>query len=357
MAFPPPSHFLEPQRTDMPCYHTIKAYILRKTKTENGKSKVVFRKSEVGTEDYRKIELPCGKCIGCRLDKSREWAVRCVHEAQMHHYNSFITLTFCDGEHHGCEHEISDQLISLRKRDFQLFMKRLRKEAYKQEKEYQKGLKDGKNPNDDCRTILSTGGRIRYFHCGEYGSQLQRPHHHACLFGCDFSDKTLWNVRDGVKLYRSSQLEKLWPYGFSTIGEVTFASAAYVARYVTKKINGKGAAKHYGIKADVETGEVSYLKTPEYVTMSRRPGIGKEWFEEYASDCFPSDFITIDGIKLAVPRYYLKQLSEDVNLVAAIQERRMRNGLKSIEHQTGKRLRDREKVKLASIRKLERTIE
>ena len=100
---------------------------------------------------------------------------------------------------------------------------------------------------------------VRFFHCGEYGELLYRPHYHACLFGFDFSDKVLWSTRGGVRLYRSKILEKLWTFGFSTIGDVTFESAAYVARYCTKKITGDKADEHYN------------GRSPEYVTMSRPP--------------------------------------------------------------------------------------
>lgn len=137
-------------------------------------------------------------------------------------------------------------------------------------------------------------GKVRYFHCGEYGDQLGRPHHHACLFNIDFPDKELWKTREGVRLYTSKTLEKLWPYGHSTIGEVTFESAAYVARYVVKKITGEPAAAHYN------------GRLPEYCTMSRRPGIGRNWLEKFHDDVYPKDFIVIRGKKSKVPKYYNK---------------------------------------------------
>lgn len=135
-------------------------------------------------------------------------------------------------------------------------------------------------------------GSVRYFHCGEYGEQLGRPHHHACLFNLDFPDKKLWSVREGVRLYRSATLENLWPHGNSTLGDVTFDSAAYVARYVTKKITGEPALAHYA------------GKLPEYCTMSRRPGLGKDWLKKYSSDLYPKDFTVIRGKKIKIPKYY-----------------------------------------------------
>lgn len=137
---------------------------------------------------------------------------------------------------------------------------------------------------------------IKFFHCGEYGENTQRPHHHACLFNFDFPDKTLWSIRDGIRLYRSKSLERLWPFGHSTIGEVTFESAAYVARYVLKKITGEAAKAHYN-------GRI-----PEFCTMSRGGrtgrGLAYQWFEKYTDDVYPKDFIVIRGKKIKVPKYY-----------------------------------------------------
>lgn len=211
---------------------------------------------------WKQIQIPCGQCIGCRLERARQWACRCMHEASMHEFNSFITLTFDD------DHLNPD--MSLRKEDYVLFMKRLRKyfdSRYSQQ--------------------------IRFFHCGEYGDLNLRPHHHAILFGCDFPDKVLWSERNGVRLYRSAILERLWPFGFSTIGNVTFESCGYVARYVLKKITGRDSRDYYG------------SRVPPYVTMSRRPGIGMQWLEKYVRDVYPNDFIVVrNGVLCKPPRYY-----------------------------------------------------
>jgi len=176
----------------------------------------------------------------------------------MHKQNCFITLTFNDKH--------LDKELSLRKEDFQKFMKRIR---------------------------FHTGIKIRYYHCGEYGSLGLRPHHHAILFGYDFPDKVLWQVRNKIPLYRSALLEYLWPFGFCTVGNVTFESAAYVARYILKKITGARAQDHY-------QGRV-----PEYNTMSRRPGIGKTWYDQYKSDVYPHGYVVIrKGLKVRPPRFY-----------------------------------------------------
>lgn len=133
---------------------------------------------------------------------------------------------------------------------------------------------------------------IRFFHCGEYGEMLGRPHYHACLFNFDFDDKVLWSVNQGHRFYISPSLSKLWPYGHSLISDVTFESAAYVARYVVKKINGEAAVEHYkGLK-------------PEYVTMSRRPGIGRGWYDKFKDDVYPHDYTVIRGKKVHPPKFY-----------------------------------------------------
>jgi hypothetical protein len=121
------------------------------------------------------------------------------------------------------------------------------------------------------------------------------------LFNFDFSDRELWTVRNDVRLYTSKELSDLWPFGFSTIGDVTFESAAYVARYITKKITGEAAASHYE-RANA-FGEVFNL-VPEYTTMSRRPGIGRGWFDKYSSDVYPHDRVILRGQSFRPPKYY-----------------------------------------------------
>lgn len=205
------------------------------------------------------VYVPCGQCYACRVARSRDWATRCVLEARAYgDKNSFITLTYDD------EHLPSD--MSLHKEDFQKFMKRLRK---------------------------NTGQKIRYFMCGEYGSLFERPHFHACLFGYKPDDLQLWSVREGVKLYRSPMIEKCWKFGFSTVGDVTYESAAYVARYVLKKMTGECAEEHY------------HGRLPEYTNMSLKPGIGTAYFERYCQETYERDYVIIrDGIKCKVPRYF-----------------------------------------------------
>lgn len=322
----------------MTCYHPLKGY-RAKSVNPSGKRGIVFNRKD-GYSDLP-VEVPCGQCIGCRLERSRQWAVRCVHEAQLYEDNCFITLTY-DNEH------LPDDL-SVNVRDFQLFMKRLRKRF--------------------------PGKKIRFFHCGEYGETCRccdnqefnctcseytagpgRPHYHACLFNIDFEDKVLFREKNGVKLYTSEVLQSLWPYGYTTVGDVTFDSAAYVARYITKKITGDQADAHYQ-KINVRTGEICTLK-PEYTTMSRRPGIGKAWWDLYKHDVYPDDFIAINGKEVKPPKYYENLLEiENPEEYARLKAEKLKAAKRDKENNTWERLRVRKIVKLASIQSLKRSIE
>lgn len=250
----------------MTCYHPLLAY--------RNEGKVVFNKPSPFAKGFN---LPCGQCIGCRLKYSQEWAIRLMHEKQMHDESCFLTLTMSPEYM-----ESRENPWSLDKTEFQRFMKRLRKRY---------------------------GKKVRYFHCGEYGEKNSRPHYHAIIFGMDFEDKELFQVRDEIRLYTSETLAKLWPYGFSTIGEVSMESCAYVARYVTKKYKGKDAEKHY-VRWDPVTGEGVPIE-PEYATMSRKPGIGNEWLKKYKADVYPHDYVVVNKHEIRPPRYYDSLLSEE----------------------------------------------
>lgn len=304
----------------MQCYHPIKAYPYGLTK--NGKQALTFK---APSEGAKSIKVPCGQCIGCRLERSRQWAVRIMHESQMYEDNCFITLTYND------DNLPEDQ--SLNKRDLQLFMKRLRKH----------GGKEGKE-------------KIRFFACGEYGEETLRPHYHACLFNYDFRDKIYLKTVNGNKLYHSDLLSKLWPFGFNTIGSLTFDSAAYVARYVTKKLTGKGIEKAKAVfglspynRCDMLTGEL-YDVLPEFQTQSLKPGIGKTWYEKYQGDCYPSDEVIVNGKKTKPPRYY-DTLYPDIE---SIKEKRVKRAEKRAWDNTPKRLRIKETIKMAQYDQLKR---
>ncbi len=288
----------------MPCYHPIRAYVGRQA-GRNGRFPVVFKFDD---SCGREIDLPCGNCIGCRLDKAKEWALRCVHESQMHQENCFITLTYDD------EHLPVDQSLDVG--HWQKFMKRLRKQQ--------------------------PGKKIRYFHCGEYGEKFSRPHYHAILFNHDYPDR----VRFGEGIDTSQSLEDCWGKGFTTVGEVTYESCRYVARYITKKVTGDRAREHY-ITFDRYTDR-QYEIAPEYATMSRGSGIGKGWLEKFGRDVYPDGFIVHDAVKHKPPRYYEKWFEgSNQEAYKRLKAKRREIMAEKAEDLTDQRLRDREKVELA----------
>lgn len=336
----------------MTCYHPLRAYVLTTQKTENGKQLIVFDRELAEQFAYKKIDLPCSQCIGCRIDRSRDWALRCMFEASQYNYNSFITLTF-DDEH-------LDQDGSLDKKDFQNFMKELRRQYLGTRRHKVNGLSE-------------TIEKIRYFHCGEYGeacfncglprdkhtcnkyiAHLGRPHHHACIFNLDFQDKILIKEEDNIKQYVSPSLAKIWKKGLHSIGNVTFQSAAYVARYVCKKVTGARSEEYYK-KVDPRSGQLKKV-IPEYITMSRRPGIGKDWYEKYYEDLFPKDFITHDGKTFRVPKFYCKLFEETYPVeYQRIKERRNKRRQEKPDENTIRRLVVKHKVKKAQTKQLSRS--
>lgn len=202
-------------------------------------------------------KFPCGKCVECKEQYSTEWAFRCMLEASKHEQNCFITLTYNDAN-------LPKEGVC--KRSAQLFMKRLRKSI--------EPLK------------------VRYFLCGEYGAEKNRPHYHIILFGYDFQDKWLWCYDShGLPLYRSPRLEKLWQFGYSTIGAVDFESAKYCAKYM---------------QADGREYVALGLNRP-FTLSSRRPGIALDVIPDTV---FQYGDVYIDGFRRLAPRAFLKKFKE-----------------------------------------------
>lgn len=303
----------------MPCYKPLKAYRSQEKSPETGRHLITFNSTKNLIEGSS-LKLPCGQCVGCRIDRSRAWAVRCMHEAQMHPENAFITLTFSN------EHLPANYSISVR--DWQLFAKRLRKSL----------------PHK----------RIRFFACGEYGPDNLRPHYHALLFNHSFSDQILWkeNKDPSKNLYVSKQLQALWPFGFSTVGLVTFQSAAYVARYVMKKMTGDLAVDYYTRRHPI-TGTYHVVQ-PEFLVQSRRPGLGASWLEAFRNDVYPSDFIVYEGRKINIPRFYELRLKEEE--INKLKKDRKKQGLKHRHNNTPERLAVREEVQQRRLQLLQRNL-
>jgi len=246
----------------------------------------------------------------------------------MHDNNCFLTLTYDEDKVPRLWNGGPETLL---KKDFQKFMKRLRKRL---------------GP-----------GEIRYYMCGEYGEETQRPHYHACIFGYDPNDKELFSVKDENYLYTSELLANTWGLGFVTVGELTFQSAAYVARYVLKKRTGNLADDHY---LRIDDYGVAHWVAPEYNTMSRRPGIAKDWYERYKDDLFPSDEIPVpgQGVFKKVPRYYETLLErEDPESYAMVKQLREVFRKEHAEEYTPERLMAKYKVKKAQTTMLKRGLE
>jgi len=252
----------------MPCYEPLRAVLISGPQGR----RLSFKDDPRG----RGISIPCGRCIGCRLERARQWAVRIMHESEMHVQSSFVTMTY------DAEHLPKDGSLSVR--DCQLFLKRLR--------------------------FFLSPTKIRFFLCGEYGEKFARPHYHAIIFGYDFPDKKKMDSpsSSGFAHFTSKELTDLWGKGRCDVGAVSFDSACYVANYATKKVVGKGIKQPDG--SYISPKEYYGNRTPEFLLMSRRPGIGRSWFATYAGDVFPADEVIVRGKEGRPPRYYSKIFSE-----------------------------------------------
>lgn len=188
-------------------------------KVVKGASTKVFNGVEFLSD---KIPIPCGKCLGCRMDHAKEWKARCVLESTLHPVTYFITLTYDD-----CHLPEIDGEPVVSSSDLRKFFKRL----------WRKGVD------------------FRYFACAEYGEKFSRPHYHAIIFGDVFKD--LVNV--GMNVFRSPLLDECWPLGHTSISIADPGTIAYVCGYCEKKQN--------------DPLWDSYRVKP-FSRMSRKPAIG-----------------------------------------------------------------------------------
>lgn len=256
-----------------------------------------------------RMELPCGQCIGCRLERSRQWAMRCMHEAKLHDKNVVVTLTYDDG------HLPDDG--GLVKRDLQLYMKRLRKEY---------------------------GDGIRFYACGEYGEVTRRPHYHAILFNHDFPDKRFYKKsKIGDDLYTSASAERIWQKGFCVLGSVTFESCAYVARYIVDKMNGPKADDWY-------TTNDGVVLTREFTNMSRNPGIGSGYYDKFGAEVYAHDSVIMRGREVRPPRFYDTRMEAvDPKRMEVLKRKRRRKALIHKADNSRARRRVKERVAVLSI--------
>jgi len=225
-------------------------------KTENGKTNIVFKSPFAGCPA---IQLPCGRCMACRIEKTRQWGLRAEHEAKFHDENCFITLTY----------RPEDLPPTLEKRPLQLFIKKLRKRIYPI--------------------------KIKYIASGELGDNYDNPHYHICLFGYMPDDCSYLYARDGNKYYISKLIEKLWPYGFHTITDLNFNTARYTAKYAIKK----------------ELGVKEKTRPAEFFVWSQ--GIGQAHIDKYGYDMAVKGQTYANNHSCALPRYYKEKIKNTPN--------------------------------------------
>lgn len=236
------------------------------------------------------IKIPCGHCLECRLSYSRDWANRCLLESLYHDQSLFLTLTYSDVTAPVTHYCINDSgeagdALTLNPKDVQDFFKRLRRYL------------DYHNYKSD----------IRYFLAGEYGDVTHRPHYHAIVFGLELPDLEFYKLSNLKNKYMTSEfLNDIWGKGFVVIGDMSWSSAAYVARYCLKKLNG-----------DYKSFYDQFNLVPEFTRMSRRPGIGRQYFEDNKDRIFNETYINVQtpdgGIKVFPSQYY-KRLFKDYNV-------------------------------------------
>lgn len=286
----------------MPCYHPMDAFGI--PNSETGKMKIVFPKvgqkeppqEYLESQGIQKLKIPCGNCLGCRLEYSRQWAVRCFFEAKQWTHNYFVTLTY-DPEfvplvpHYKVNEETGEvteesMVMTLVPDHLKNFIKRLRRNF-----EYEYG---------------HTG--VRFFACGEYGPLNARPHYHLILFNCPLDDLKKERCSDGYVYYRSKFIEKAWscktaegdrrPFGYVSVTDFSFETAAYVARYMLKKHKGKDSSYYE------ENGLY-----PEFTRCSRRPGLAYQYFQMHKDEIYSYDQVVITNgrgtpLKCHPPKYY-----------------------------------------------------
>ena len=263
----------------MACYHPIPAL-----QEGSGQPKLWPLRDNTGRPTAN-LALPCGTCLGCKSARATQWAHRCSHEASRTPYNTFLTLTY-DDKHLPTEGYLDARALTL-------FIKRLRQRRTR-----------------DSGTIRSDSGtNIRYFACGEYGTQTERPHYHALLFNCAFP-KT---EKVGKDLYATDILRELWPYGDHRFGDATPAAANYIAQYSLKKQRAsykwRDSDGGYMGHAYIDEDGVEHLKPPPFLRMSLKPAIGTEWLKEYATD-LQHGYLVENGRKFPIPRTYKQKLRE-----------------------------------------------
>lgn len=304
----------------MTCFHPITIYMRKDMPIEYPQlcekdQKALNKPQFKPGKNYYALQIPCGHCIGCRLDKANDWATRIYAESTMWNNNIFVTLTYND---HGKRKDNRDKAgeanlprtqtgkMTLRLEDTQNFFKRLRNHVIKNE---YKNMKEWINP-----VTLKKEKPIRYFLCGEYGPKGGRPHYHCAIFNWKPDDMKFYKFnKNGDALYTSDTLNEIWGHGFVVIGMLTQKSACYIARYTQKKAGQKSEntiwiydnknQKKHKFKSDLAPKE-------EFIVMSRGCGLGRKWWDEQKEFVKKWGYISIkidDTVKRKpIPKYFKK---------------------------------------------------
>ena len=313
----------------MACYNPMIGYRSDEL-TKNGKKRIKFLKKEdmvdmelastyQSIKDKELITIPCGKCIGCRLDHSRHWADRMILELDRMKKSVFVTLTYSDeflpcreedvlptGEVRYALNDRGAKLSPLVKDHMPEFMKRLRADL-NYEPNLIKYFNENRQLCNDRRKDGFPQIRVRFFGCGEYGENFGRCHLHIILFGLSLDDirylqdnKPLKPVKRnelGQITYESEYLGKLWQKGFANVSESNYFTMGYVARYTMKKAEGNPYPQKYNL-------------TPEFVLMSRRPGIGAYFLEDHPDTIDEVATWYVSGKEIYWPSYLVRKQHE-----------------------------------------------
>lgn len=301
----------------MACYHPVQAW--RNTFSDfklKKRAAPFFKKPSkisllLGTT--KPLPLPCGKCIGCRIDYSRQWAMRGTAELSMVETACFLTLTY--------NNENLPEGGTLMKDHYQDFIRALRRRGYK----------------------------FTYMMAGEYGDKKGRPHYHAIIYGQDFmKGATLAPYKQSkqMPLYENAKLTEIWGKGNVIIAQATTASIQYVASYITKKKSGAEAKEHYG------------GRLPEFMQPSLKTPIGKRWLEKYWRDVFPSDQFIFNGVAVPPPKYFRKWYAKHFPQNALELSVKRETLMEQKAHEfTPERLAARKEVTLANFKKYKRQLD
>lgn len=295
----------------MPCYRPYLGF-------QAPSGKVYFKPDR--NFEWKQIPIPCGKCLGCRLEYSRQWALRCVKEAKYHERNCFITITYSDDY-------LPKRGVS--KKHIQDFFKRLRRRL-------------------GYHNLIDDQIGLRYFLCGEYGSTTYRPHYHAIVFGYKPFDLVYFGFDQDTKqeIYISPWLSSVWGMGNVIVGQnVTFETCAYVARYVMKKL-----------EVDSKNDEFYKNFNKDFILCSRRPALGYKFFAENQREIERLDKVLIrDGVQCLPPRYYSRKIKEsNPEKYEEIKQKRIDNAPKETLARAYARLRAAGALKKQQIENLKR---